>query len=87
MTLSDSTKHNTQMSTNLKNIVRFQYPRHAFNGYRVCVCRKRRIYEKYFSAAKLGWAEALAQALEYRRELYKKLHISLKQKAGDESPA
>ena len=75
------------MSTNLKNIVRYQYPRHAFNGYRVCVCRNRRIYEKYFSAAKLGWAEALAQALEYRSTLYKKFHITLKQKAGDESPA
>ena len=75
------------MSTNIKNIVRYEYPQHAFNGYRVCVCRQGRIYEKYFSASKLGWTEALAQAVEYRHELYKRLHIPTNQKAGDESPA
>lgn len=47
----------------------------SFNGYRVCVTRDGRVHQKYFSAAVLGWAGALQQALDFRRELYRELGI------------
>lgn len=58
-----------------KNITKYEYPRHSFNGYRVRVCRNGIIHERYFSAKGQTWETTFAQALRYRARLYKKLGI------------
>lgn len=74
----------TKKYDKLKHVSRYSYEDgHSFNGFRVCVTREGHVYQRYFSAAVLGWAGALEAALLHRKRLYKALGIGKRKKPVD----
>ncbi len=58
----------------IKNITRYTYVKTAFQGWRVCISRQRRIFTRYFSDKAFGSEElALAAAMELRDRILAEL--------------
>ena len=44
-----------------KNITRYTYETTAFQGYRLAICKNKRLFTRYFSDSQYGGAEAALQ--------------------------
>lgn len=52
----------------MKNITRYTYEKTSFQGWRLCLSRRKRLYVKYFADRVLGSEEAsLAEAQKVRQ--------------------
>lgn len=54
----------------MKNITRYTYDKTSFQGWRLCLSRKKRLYVKYFADRAFGSEEAsLAEAQKVRQQI------------------
>ena len=57
-----------------KNITRYTYETTAFQGYRLAICKNKRLFTRYFSDSQYGGAEAaLQEAMRVRDNIFKLL--------------
>ena len=57
-----------------KNITRYTYETTAFQGYRLAICKNKRLFTRYFSDSQYGGAEAaLQEAMRVRDNILKLL--------------
>lgn len=62
------------MHTVCKNITRYTYEKTAFQGYRLAICKNKRLFVRYFSDSQYGGAEqALQETMRVRENIFKLL--------------
>ena len=55
-----------------KNITRYTYETTAFQGYRLAICKNKRLFTRYFSDSQYGGADAaLQEAMRVRDNIFK----------------
>ena len=67
-----------------KNITRYTYETTAFQGYRLAICKNKRLFTRYFSDSQYGGADAALQEAMRVRDIFAKYTVrSRRQSAAD----